>query len=189
MGETALRVEGVGKLYRFGQSRHPGSLRETINSAFAARLRHLRRANNDSCTEKINPEIGDSRAPDHIWALKDVSFEIEKGETVGIIGPNGSGKSTLLKILAEITEPTEGEIYINGRLTALIELGAGFHPELSGRENIYLNGAILGLSKKQIDDRFLEILAFTELRDFVDMPLKHYSSGMVVRLGFSLAVH
>jgi teichoic acid transport system ATP-binding protein len=187
MGETALRVDGVGKLYRLGQSRYPTSLRESINSAFAASLRQFRRANNDSYTEKSNPEIGDARPPDHIWALKDVSFEIERGETVGIIGPNGSGKSTLLKILAEITEPTEGEIYINGRLTALIELGAGFHPELSGRENIYLNGAILGLSKDDVDAKLDQIIEFADLKDFVDTPVKRYSSGMYVRLGFSIA--
>jgi lipopolysaccharide transport system ATP-binding protein len=126
--------------------------------------------------------------PGHIWALKDVSFEVKKGEILGIIGPNGSGKSTLLKLLAQITEPTQGEIHINGRVTALIELGAGFHPELTGRENIYLNGAILGLSKKEVDVRFEQIVDFAELWDFIDTPVKHYSSGMTVRLGFAVAV-
>jgi teichoic acid transport system ATP-binding protein len=127
--------------------------------------------------------------PDHIWALKNVSFEVKKGETIGIIGPNGSGKSTLLKLLAGITEPTEGQIHLNGRLTALIELGAGFHAELTGRENIYLNGAILGLSKREVDSKFREIVDFAELWDFIDRPVKHYSSGMYVRLGFAVAAH
>lgn len=189
MRDTALSVDGIGKLYRLGQRRHHGSLRETIAS-FCTSLRFKSKPTDcDPNNQKINLEIRDGFDSGHIWALKGVSFEIKRGETVGIIGPNGSGKSTLLKILAEITEPTEGEVYVHGQLTALIELGAGFHPELSGRENIYLNGAILGLSKQQIDKKFFEILDFAELRDFVDMPLKHYSSGMTVRLGFSLAVH
>jgi ABC-type polysaccharide/polyol phosphate transport system ATPase subunit len=189
MRDTALRVHQVGKLYRIGENRHPVSLRETIVSKISAPVRRLKRAINYPNKSKTNLEIPHRVESGHIWALKDASFEITRGETVGIIGPNGSGKSTLLKILAEITEPTEGEIYVNGRLTALIELGAGFHPELSGRENLYLNGAILGLSKQQIDSKFFEILDFAELRDFIDTPLKHYSSGMAVRLGFSLAVH
>lgn len=123
------------------------------------------------------------------WALKDVSFEIKKGETVGIIGNNGSGKSTILKLIAGVMFPTNGKINVNGRISPLIELGAGFHPELTGRENIYLNGTILGLSKKQIDERFKEIVDFSELGDFIDTPVKHYSSGMYMRLGFSVAVH
>jgi ABC-type polysaccharide/polyol phosphate transport system ATPase subunit len=118
-----------------------------------------------------------------------VSFEVKKGETIAIIGPNGSGKSTLLKLLAHITQPTKGELYLNGRVTALMELGAGFHPELTGRENIYLNGAILGLTKKGVDATFKEIVEFAELWDFIDTPVKHYSSGMVVRLGFAVAVY
>jgi ABC-type polysaccharide/polyol phosphate transport system ATPase subunit len=123
------------------------------------------------------------------WALKNINFNIKKGETVGIIGNNGSGKSTLLKLIAGVMYPTEGTIKVSGRISPLIELGAGFHPELTGRENIYLNGAILGLSKKQVENRFQKIVAFSELFDFIDTPVKHYSSGMYMRLGFSVAVH
>jgi ABC-type polysaccharide/polyol phosphate transport system ATPase subunit len=123
------------------------------------------------------------------WALKDVSFEIKKGETIGIIGNNGSGKSTILKLIAGVMFPTKGNVTVKGRISPLIELGAGFHSELTGRENIYLNGAILGLTKKQIDERFSDIVAFSELSDFIDTPVKHYSSGMYMRLGFSVAVH
>jgi ABC-type polysaccharide/polyol phosphate transport system ATPase subunit len=123
------------------------------------------------------------------WALKDVTFDIIKGETVGIIGNNGSGKSTILKLIAGVMYPTKGEVKVDGRISPLIELGAGFHAELTGRENIYLNGTILGLSEKQIDQRLNDIIEFSELGDFIDTPVKHYSSGMYVRLGFSVAVH
>jgi len=123
------------------------------------------------------------------WALKDISFEISPGETVGVIGPNGSGKSTLLKLLAGVAYPTTGDILVKGRVAPLIELGAGFHFELTGRENIYINGTILGLSKKEIDERVEDIIEFAELKDFIDTPVKHYSSGMFMRLGFSVAVH
>lgn len=126
---------------------------------------------------------------DEFWALKDVSFTIEKGETVGIVGKNGSGKSTLLKIIAGVMYPSSGDVAVNGRVSPLIELGAGFNAELSGRENVYLNGTILGLSKKEIDERFNSIVDFAELGEFMDMPVKHYSSGMYMRLGFSVAVH
>lgn len=123
------------------------------------------------------------------WALKDVSFRIKKGEALGIIGHNGAGKSTILKILSRILKPTEGEIKIHGRLSALIEVGAGFHEDLTGRENIYLNGAIIGMKKKELDKKLDSIIAFSELEDFIDTPVKRYSSGMYVRLGFSVAVH
>jgi ABC-type polysaccharide/polyol phosphate transport system ATPase subunit len=123
-----------------------------------------------------------------LWALKDVTFEVPKGRVMGIIGPNGSGKSTLLKILAGIYQPTDGSFKLNGKVAALLELGAGFHPELTGRENIYLNGSILGMTRKEMDDRFGEIVEFSGLQRFLDAPIKNYSSGMVVRLGFSIAV-
>lgn len=123
------------------------------------------------------------------WALRDINFEVKPGEVLGVIGPNGSGKSTLLKLLAGVSFPTKGKVRVKGRIAPLIELGAGFHFELTGRENIYINGTILGLSKKEIDERIEEIVDFAELKDFIDTPVKHYSSGMFMRLGFSVAVH
>ncbi|MCX6727075.1 MAG: ABC transporter ATP-binding protein [Candidatus Shapirobacteria bacterium] len=122
-------------------------------------------------------------------ALSDISFEIQKGECIGIIGPNGSGKSTILKLVAGVMSPTLGKVTVHGKISPLIELGAGMHPELSGRENIYLNGAILGLKRKQIDECFQSIVDFSELQEFIDQPIKHYSSGMYMRLAFSIAVH
>lgn len=126
---------------------------------------------------------------EEFWALKDISFKVRKGETMGIIGANGSGKSTILKLIAGVLTPTKGEVKVYGRIGPLIELGAGFHPELTGRENVYLNGTILGLTKKEIEEKFKEIVDFAQLWDFIDTPVKHYSSGMQVRLGFSVAVN
>jgi ABC-type polysaccharide/polyol phosphate transport system ATPase subunit len=126
---------------------------------------------------------------EEFWALKNISFEVKPGETIGVIGPNGSGKSTLLKLLAGVAYPTEGKVKVSGRIAPLIELGAGFHAELTGRENIYINGTILGLSKTEVDERIEKIIDFAELKDFIDTPIKHYSSGMFMRLGFSVAVH
>lgn len=123
------------------------------------------------------------------WALKDINFTVKRGEALGIIGPNGSGKSTILKLITGVMSPTKGKITVNGKVSPLIELGAGFHPELSGRENIYLNGSILGLSQKEIQKNFKKIVDFAELWDFIDQPIKHYSSGMYMRLGFSIAIH
>lgn len=123
------------------------------------------------------------------WALQDINLEIKPGETVGIMGPNGSGKSTLLKLIAGVSRPTKGEIKTQGRVAPLIELGAGFHPELTGRENVYLNGIILGMSRREVTAKFKEIVDFAELWDFIDSPIKHYSSGMYVRLAFSVAIH
>src|SRR5207302_4953170 len=124
-----------------------------------------------------------------VWALKDVSFEVGQGDVIGVIGRNGAGKSTLLKILSRITEPTEGQAEIHGRVGSLLEVGTGFHPELNGRENVYLNGAILGMRKAEIEAKFDEIVAFAEVERFVDAPVKHYSSGMYVRLAFAVAAH
>lgn len=133
-------------------------------------------------------DIFKSAKQEDFWALKDVNFKIKKGESVGIIGKNGSGKSTILKLIAGVLTPTSGKVKVYGRIGPLIELGAGFHPELTGRENIYLNGTILGLTKKEIDQKFSGIVEFSELADFIDTPVKHYSSGMYMRLGFSIAV-
>jgi ABC-type polysaccharide/polyol phosphate transport system ATPase subunit len=166
-GDIGIRVSGVTKLYRrYGRKRSIGTLKSALLSG-AGRL-------------ALSPDAS-------VPALVDVSFEIARGEMVGIIGPNGSGKSTLLKLLSGIVRPTSGQIAVSGRLAALLELGAGFHPEISGRENIEINGLLLGLTKREIADRFDAIVAFAELEEFLDAPLKTYSSGMAVRLGFSIA--
>jgi len=126
---------------------------------------------------------------EEFWALKNVSFEVKKGRSIGIIGSNGSGKSTILKLIAQVMVPNKGKVTVSGQIAPLIELGAGFHPELTGRENIYLNGTILGMSREEIDEKFSKIVDFAELKDFIDTPIKHFSSGMYMRLGFAVAVH
>ena len=173
MSEIAVRVEKLGKCYQIGQAKS-GEFRES----FSGWMDKLRGRNNGKQAESKE-----------FWALKDLNFEIKKGEAVGIIGRNGAGKSTLLKILSRITEPTKGRFEINGRVSSLLEVGTGFHPELSGRENIYLNGTILGMKRKEIKAKFDEILAFSGVEKFIDTPVKHYSSGMKVRLAFSVAAH
>lgn len=158
----AIEVKNVWKKYKIGQ---PKKLSEIIPSFFS-----------------INKQK-------EFWALKNINLNIKKGETFGIIGPNGSGKSTLLKILIGITSPTRGKVYCQGRISSLLELGTGFHPDLTGRENVYLNGSILGLTRKRIDEKFKDIVEFAQLRKFIDVPVKHYSSGMQVRLGFAVAIN
>ncbi|MCL4237366.1 MAG: ATP-binding cassette domain-containing protein [Anaerolineae bacterium] len=183
MSNVAVRVENLGKLYRIGgkQERYR-TLRDTLTDAFAAPFRR-------ASSLLRGQAYGAAGLREEIWALKDVSFEVRHGEVVGIIGRNGAGKSTLLKILSRITEPTEGYADVYGRVGSLLEVGTGFHPELTGRENVYLNGAILGMSREEIDRKFDEIVAFAEIERFIDTPVKHYSSGMGLRLGFAVAAH
>jgi lipopolysaccharide transport system ATP-binding protein len=178
MEPVVVSVEEVSKRYRIG-ALHPGydSLREVLAGAVAARLKRLRRRRDGE-----DPETT-------LWALKDVSFEVRRGEILGIVGRNGAGKSTLLKILSRITRPSTGQVEIYGRVGSLLEVGTGFHPDLTGRENVYLNGAVLGMRKVEIDAKFDEIVAFSELERFIETPVKHYSSGMYVRLAFSVAAH
>jgi lipopolysaccharide transport system ATP-binding protein len=178
MSDPAIRVEGLGKRYRLGRRERYLSLRDSLARAAGRPVRWLRKA-----------AIGDDRTPDLFWALKDVSFDVDHGEVVGIIGRNGAGKSTLLKILSRITEPTAGRVELNGRVGSLLEVGTGFHPELTGRENIFLNGAILGMKREEIARKFDEIVAFAEVERFLDMPVKHYSTGMYTRLAFAVAAH
>ena len=177
----AIRVEGLSKQYRIGGKRECyNTLRETLVETATLPFRRL----SSAARGRSMPSTSET-----IWALKDISFEIRPGEVVGIIGRNGAGKSTLLKILSRITEPTEGWAAIHGRVGSLLEVGTGFHPELTGRDNIYLNGAILGMKKSEIERKFDEIVAFAEVEKFIDTPVKHYSSGMGVRLAFAVAAH
>jgi len=180
MGHVAIRVEGLGKRYAIGSREPYHTLRDVLARALSA---PLRRSRIDS-----RVTIGRSDAG-HVWALKDVSFEVQEGEVIGIIGRNGAGKSTLLRILSRITRPSAGYAETFGRVGSLLEVGTGFHPELTGRENIYLNGAILGMKKIEIDREFDGIVAFAEIAKFIDTPIKHYSSGMYVRLAFAVAAH
>ncbi|MFO0796686.1 MAG: ABC transporter ATP-binding protein [Gemmataceae bacterium] len=170
--KPAIRVEGLGKRYRLGSARSGNNLTEALR---AAARRAVRRT--------PAPPRAD------FWALRDVSFEVQPGEIVGVIGRNGAGKSTLLKVLSRIVEPTDGRAELRGRLGSLLEVGTGFHPELTGRENVFLNGSVLGMSRREIARKFDEIVAFSEVEAFLDTPVKRYSSGMYVRLAFAVAAH
>jgi lipopolysaccharide transport system ATP-binding protein len=181
-GPIAISVRGVGKRYRRGHVTSTGLLSEQLNNALVSPLRRLARRG-------PAPMPAEPDEDEQFWALRDVSFDVHYGEALGIIGRNGSGKSTMLKILSRITLPTEGRIELHGRTTSLLEVGTGFHPELTGRENIFLNGTLLGLSRWDIFKRYEEIVEFSGIRPFIDTPVKRYSSGMFVRLAFSVAAH
>ncbi len=176
---VAIRVDGLGKVFELGQRQEKYStLRDTLMEILTAPVKRL-------LAGRRQRQEGDHT----IWALRDVSFEVAEGEVIGLIGRNGAGKSTLLKILSRITPPTIGRAEIHGRVGSLLEVGTGFHPELTGRENVYLNGAILGMKKAEIEQKFDEIVAFAEVEQFIDTPVKHYSTGMYVRLAFAVAAH
>ena len=182
MSEIAIRAEHLAKRYRIGGKRERyRTLRDTLADVARVPGRLARAA--------VGRARGLSGGDQEFWALKDISFEIGRGEVVGVIGANGAGKSTLLKVLSRITDPTDGWADVRGRVGSLLEVGTGFHPELTGRENIYLNGAILGMRRAEIEERFDEIVAFAEVERFLETPVKHYSSGMYLRLAFSVAAH
>jgi lipopolysaccharide transport system ATP-binding protein len=186
MRRTAIVAESLGKLYRLGRRERYQTLRDVVAEAFTTSIRRTSRLVNQS--PGTAPQQDEHDRPT-VWALRDVSFGLEQGEVLGVIGRNGSGKSTLLKILSRITDPTEGQAEIHGRVGSLLEVGTGFHQELTGRENIYLNGAILGMRRAEINRNFDEIVAFAETERFIDTPVKHYSSGMYMRLAFAVAAH
>src|SRR5271155_3914653 len=173
MTESVIHVEGLGKRYRVGERERYFALRDVITRAFTAPFRRN----------------GARKPKDFLWALRDVSLDVKQGEGVGLIGRNGAGKTTLLKLLSRITRPTTGFAEIHGRVGSLLEVGTGFHPELTGRENIYLSGAILGMRKREIERKKDAIVAFAEVERFLDTPLKHYSTGMQMRLAFAVAAH
>jgi len=183
MNDIVIKAENLGKLYRIGSAAHMSkTFREAITETVAAPFRRIRNAFSPTA-------LDDVRSSEFIWALKDVNFEIKRGEVIGIIGRNGAGKSTLLKILSRITEPTEGRVILKGRVGSLLEVGTGFHSELTGEENIYLSGTILGMSSNEISRKFDEIVAFAEMGKFIHSAVKYFSSGMYMRLAFAVAAH
>ena len=178
MSEWAIRAQGLSKRFKSG-ARHPQrAMHEIVERVVRAPLRGFRSTNGSDSTDS-----------DGFWALRDVSFDVQRGEVVGVLGANGAGKSVLLKILSRVTAPTAGRAEVCGHVAALLEIGAGFHPDLSGRHNVYFNGTILGMPREQVRRRFDEIVAFSEIAPFIDTPVKLYSSGMRMRLAFSVAIH
>jgi lipopolysaccharide transport system ATP-binding protein len=186
MTESIISAENLSKHYLVGHQRAGGDGSETLRDVVAREARSFLRKARDVAQGR---HIIQGDEIEEFWALRNVSFEIKRGEIIGIVGPNGAGKSTLLKILSRITEPTEGRVVLRGRVASLLEVGTGFHHELTGRENIFLNGAILGMTRKEIQRKFDEIVAFAGVARFLDTPVKHYSSGMYVRLAFAVAAH
>lgn len=186
MSDIAIKVENLGKSYLVGHNVAQREQYMSLRDVIARNARNFARKTRDMLTGR---PIVQGDEVEEFWALKDINFEIKRGERVGIIGRNGAGKSTLLKILSRITEPTTGRVTLNGRAASLLEVGTGFHPELTGRENIYLNGAILGMSRVEVQSKFDEIVGFAEIERFLDTPVKRYSSGMYVRLAFAVAAH
>lgn len=190
--ETVIKVKNISKLYHLGElHKRTNSFREKVTNAFRRTAHSAKRKASDPMLAKgfTHPVSSEDPTDNAIWALRNVSFQVKRGKIVGIIGRNGAGKSTLLKILSRITKPTEGTAWINGRVGSLLEVGTGFHQELTGRENIFLNGAILGMTKAEIRQKFDEIVDFAEIEKFIDTPVKRYSSGMYVRLAFAVAAH
>lgn len=179
MTKTAITISNLSKMYRIGTEDKFDNFREVLSSIFTLPFKRLK-----ILSSKTPPKESET-----LWALKDINLEVEKGEVLGIIGRNGAGKSTLLKILSRITEPTEGEVVLDGRVSSLLEVGTGFHPDLTGRENIFLNAAILGMTHNEIKRKFNDIVEFSGIERFLDTPVKRYSSGMYVRLAFSVAAH
>lgn len=177
MSSSSITLDKIGKLYRIGRAGHNPSFRDAFDDKFRSIIGRIRGFGEDRSKQE------------DFWALKDVSFQIDQGEAIGLLGRNGAGKSTLLKILSRITEPTTGKARLRGRVGSLLEVGTGFHPDLTGRENIYLNGSILGMRRFEINRRFDEIVAFSEVERFLDTPVKRYSSGMYIRLAFAVAAH
>src|SRR4249920_615783 len=186
MAETIIAVENLSKSYLVG---HRTGRRKRYTALRDVLVREARNFTRKAMDVFRGRQIVQGDEVEEFWALKNVSFQVKEGEVVGVIGPNGAGKSTLLKILSRITEPTEGRILLGGRTSSLLEVGTGFHPELTGRENIFLNGAILGMTRTEIRNKFDEIVAFAEVDKFLDAPVKQYSSGMYVRLAFAVAAH